>query len=131
MRNPEKTIGRIIDKSVSSMIAYEDEDGGIDSVMRAKLTLMKRNGIKEFWLSTCVSSATVELFKSRPNALLYFYHKSFQKLVLLTGALEVLAAADADGLYVPTEVPVDYVLKFTAVKATYSTNIKSEDFSIA
>ena len=123
MRSWEKKIGKFIDKAVSSLIAYEDADGGIDPVTQAKLILMERHGIKELWFSTRISFTIVELFRSHHNALIYFYHKSFLKLVYLTGTLEVLEIADAGDLF-------DCVLKFTAVKATYSTNIKSDEFSV-
>lgn len=45
MKNPEETIGKMIDKSGTSFVSYVDEDGY--PITKAMLKPRKRNGIKE------------------------------------------------------------------------------------
>ena len=57
MRNPEQTIGNLIDKQKNAFIASVDGDGF--PTMKAMLSPRKRNGIREFWFSTNTSSMRV------------------------------------------------------------------------
>ena len=53
MKEPEKTIGGMIDKAGTCFISYVDEDGF--PVTKAMLPPRERNGIKELWFSTTPS----------------------------------------------------------------------------
>lgn len=138
MRNPEKTIGNLIDKQKVSFIASISEEGFPN--MKAMLSPRKREGIREFWFSTNTSSMRVAQYRENPNASIYFYDKRFFRGVMLIGTMKVLEDAASkemiwqkgDTIYYAEGVTdPDYcVLKFTAVKGRYYSNFHSEDFEI-
>ena len=138
MRNPEKTIGNLIDKQKVSFIASISEEGFPN--MKAMLSPRKREGIREFWFSTNTSSMRVAQYRENPNASIYFYDKRFFRGVMLIGTMEVLEDAASkemiwqkgDTIYYAEGVTdPDYcVLKFTAVEGRYYSNFHSEDFEI-
>ena len=138
MRNPEQTIGNLIDKQNMSFISSVDEDGFPN--MKAMLPPRKREGIKEFWFSTNTSSERVAQYRSSPKASIYFVDKRFFRGVMLIGTMEVMEDAstkemcwlEGDTEYYPEGVAdPDYcVLKFTAHKGRYYSNYKSETFDV-
>ena len=138
MKNPEQTIGKLIDKQGVSFIGSVDAEGFPN--MKAMLPPRKREGIKAFWFSTNTSSQRVAQYRANPNACVYFYDKRFFRGVMLRGVMEVLedAAAkemiwqDGDTLYYPGGVTdPDYcVLKFTARNGRYYAGFDSEDFEV-
>lgn len=138
MRNPEKTIGNLIDKQKVSFIASISEEGFPH--MKAMLAPRKREGIREFWFSTNTSSMRVAQYRQNSKASIYFYDKRFFRGVMLIGTMEVLEDAASkemiwqrgDTMYYSQGVTdPDYcVLKFTAVKGRYYSNFHSEDFEI-
>ena len=138
MRNPEQTIGNLIDKQGVSFIASVDEDGFPN--MKAMLPPRKREGIKTIWFSTNTSSMRVAQYRRNPNSSVYFYDKRFFRGVMLKGTMEVLEDAkskemiwqDGDTTYYSKGVTdPDYcVLKFTSISGRYYSNFKSEDFAI-
>lgn len=138
MRNPEQTIGNLIDKAGLSFIAYIDEGGF--PVTRAMLKPRLREGLKEFWFSTNTSSNKVKCFLNSDKASVYFADKRFFRGVCLTGTMEVLETPEAkeriwqagDTMYYKQGVTdPDYcVLKFTAAKGRFYSNFKSEDFEV-
>jgi general stress protein 26 len=138
MRNPEQTIGNLIDKQSVAFIASIDGEGFPN--MKAMLPPRKREGIREFWFTTNTSSMRVAQYRENPNAAIYFYDKRFFRGVQLIGTMEVLTDTftkeliwcDGDTRYYPGGVTdPDYcVLKFTAQKGRYYSNFNSEDFEI-
>ena len=138
MRNPQQTIGNLIDKQNVSFIASISEEGFPN--MKAMLPPRKREGIKEFWFSTNTSSMRVAQYRNNPNASIYFYDKRFFRGVMLIGTMEILEDDDSkqmiwqegDTMYYAGGVTdPDYcVLKFTAQKGRYYANFKSEIFLI-
>ncbi len=138
MRNPEETVGRMIDKASVSFLSYVDNDGY--PITKAMLRPSERNGIREIWFSTNTSSNKVRFFRSNGKASVYFMDKRFFRGVSLIGTVEVLETPEAkeriwrkgDTLYYKGGVTdPDYcVLKFTAFKGRYYSNFKSEDFEI-
>lgn len=138
MRNPEQTIGNLIDKSNMTIIGYTDKDGF--PISKAMLSPREREGIKTFWFSTNTSSNKVKYFRENPKASIYFVDKRFFRGVSLVGIVEVLETLEAkerlrhdvDIMYYKQGVTdPDYcVLKFTAKKGRYYSNFKSEDFDI-
>ena len=138
MRNPEQTIGNLIDKQKNAFIASVDGDGFPN--MKAMLSPRKRNGIREFWFSTNTSSIRVAQYRENPKASVYFYDKRFFRGVMLKGTMEVLEDTatkeeiweSGDTMYYPEGVTdPDYcVLKFTAHSGRYYSNFKSEDFEV-
>ena len=138
MRNPEQTIGNLIDKQGVSFIASTDSSGFPN--MKAMLPPRKREGIQTFWFTTNTSSMRVSQYRSNPKACIYFYDKRFFRGVMLKGAMEVLEDAaskemiwqDGDTMYYAGGVTdPDYcVLKFTAQSGRYYSNFRSEDFNV-
>lgn len=138
MRNPEQTIGKMIEKANMALIGYIDDEGY--PITKAMLPPREREGIKTFWFSTNTSSNKVKYFRENPKASIYFVDKRFFRGVSLSGSVEVLETVEAkeqiwqegDTMYYKEGVTdPDYcVLKFTAVKGRYYSNFKSEDFEI-
>lgn len=138
MRNPQQTIGNLVEKSTQAFIAYIDGEGY--PITKAMLKPRERNGIKEFWFTTNTSSNKVKFFRENPKASIYFVDKRFFRGVSLIGTVEVLEDGESkrriwlegDTMYYPLGVDdPDYcVLKFTAVKGRYYSNFHSEDFTI-
>ena len=138
MKNPEETIGKIMDKSGTSFLSYVDEDGF--PITKAMLKPRERNGIREIWFSTNTSSNKVKCFKKNQKASVYFIDKRYFRGVSLVGTMEVLETAEAkeriwqagDELFYKEGVTdPDYcVLKFTARKGRYYSNFRSVDFDV-
>jgi len=138
MRNPEQSIGNLIDKQGVSFIASIDENGFPN--MKAMLPPRKRDGIREFWFTTNTSSRRVAQYRANPKAAIYFCDKRYFRGVQLIGTMEVMTDAatkemiwqDGDTMYYPGGITdPDYcVLKFTAAKGRYYANFHSEDFEI-
>ena len=138
MRDVEKTIGNMIDKTKLTFISYIDGEGF--PVSKAMLSPREREGIKTFWFSTNTSSNKVKFFRENAKASIYFVDKRFFRGVSLSGTVEVLETTEAkeriwktgDTMYYSGGVTdPDYcVLKFTAAKGRYYSNFKSEDFMI-
>lgn len=138
MRDPEKTIGNLIDKANNSFVSYIDGEGF--PVTKAMLAPREREGIQTIWFSTNTSSNKVKCYLENPRASVYFIDRRFFRGVSLSGTMEVLETAEAkeriwrqgDTMYYKQGVTdPDYcVLKFTAVKGRYYSNFKSEDFEV-
>ena len=138
MKNPEETIGKMIDKSGTSFVSYVDEDGY--PITKAMLKPRKRNGIKEIWFSTNTSSDKVRYLRKNNKASIYFIDKRYFRGVSLIGTIEVLETTEAKEMIWQTGDEMFYkegvsdpdycVLKFTAHKGRYYSNFKSENFDI-
>lgn len=138
LRNPEETIGKLIDRCGFSIIAYEDSEGY--PVSRAMLAPREREGIQRFWFTTNTSSNKIACFRKNPKASIYFVDRRFFRGINLTGQMEVLETPEAkeriwregDTMYYKEGVTdPDYcVLKFTAKKGRYYSNFSSQDFEI-
>lgn len=138
MRDPEMTVGKLIDKASTCIVcSIDDEDFPVGKAM---LPPRERNGICEFWFTTNTSSEKVENFRNNPKASIYFYDRRFYRGVCLSGTMEVLETAEAkerlwrvgDLTYYKKGVTdPDYcVLKFTAEKGRYYSDYHSENFLI-
>jgi general stress protein 26/GNAT superfamily N-acetyltransferase len=139
MRNPEQTIGNLIDKQDVAFIGSVDENGFPN--MKAMLPPRKRDGIQTFWFTTNTSSLRVAQYRKNRAACIYFMDKRFFRGVMLKGVMHVLEDAeskemiwqDGDTMYYPGGVTdPDYcVLMFSAISGRYYANFKSEDFDTA
>ena len=138
MKNPEQTIGNMIDKMKMTIISYMDSEGF--PISKAMLAPREREGIKVFWFSTNTSSNKVRYFKNNPKASIYFIDQRFFRGISLLGTIEVLETSEAkervwragDIMYYHKGItdPDFCVLKFTVKKGRYYSNFKSEDFDI-
>jgi general stress protein 26 len=139
MENASKTIGDIIDKSTVTIISSIDGDGFPNT--KAMLPPRKRDGIKEFYLTTNTSSMRVKQYSNNPKSCIYFYDSHFFRGIMLKGKMEILQDAkskkmiwkEGDEMYYPKGVsdPDFCVLKFTAQEGRYYSNFKSETFAIS
>lgn len=139
LRDPEKTIGKLIDKAGNAFLCYTDAEGF--PVTRAMLPPREREGIRIFLFSTNTSSNKVACFRKDSRASIYFVDKRFYRGISLAGHIEVLEDAASkkriwqagDTIYYPGGVSdPDYcVLRFVAEKGRYYSNFKSEDLEIA
>ncbi len=138
MGNIEQIIGDLVDKVNGAFISSVDEEGFPN--MKAMLSPRKIEGIKTFYFSTNTHSNRVSQYRANPKASIYFCdNRSFQG-AMLVGTMEVLEDAESkemiwregDTMYYSLGVTdPDYcVLKFTAQKGRYYSNLHSEDFSI-
>lgn len=138
MKNPEQTIGNLINKATLTTMSYIDMNGF--PVTKAMLPPREREGIKEFWFTTNTSSNKVNCLKENPKASIYFVDKRFFRGVSISGTVEVLETMEAKeriwqegdiAYYKEGVTDPDYcVLKFTAVCGRYYSNFKSEDFEV-
>ena len=138
MRDPEKTIGNLIDKQKTAYISSVDENGFPNT--KAMLAPRKREGIKTFYFTTNTSSMRVSQYRGNPKACIYFCDRRFFRGVMLTGTMEVLEDSESkemiwqkgDTIYYSQGVTdPDYcVLRFNACKGRFYSNFKSEDFEI-
>ena len=138
MRNPEETIGNLIDKQGVSFISSIDENGFPNT--KAMLAPCKREGIKTFYWHTNSPSMRIKHYKNNPNACIYFYDKRFFRGVMLKGTMEILDDKKTKKEFWKDEYSQYYnggfdggdfiLIKFTAQTGRYYCNFKSEDFSI-
>jgi len=138
MRNPEQTIGNLIDKQSVAFISSVDNEGFPNS--KAMLPPRKREGIKNIYFTTNTSSMRAAQYKENPKACIYFCDKRFFRGAMLKGTMEVLEDKESkemiwkegDTMYYPLGVTdPDYcVLKFTALTGRFYSNFKSEDFIV-
>ncbi|MGI6005495.1 MAG: pyridoxamine 5'-phosphate oxidase family protein [Christensenellales bacterium] len=138
MRDPEKTVGNLINKAANAFISYVDGDGF--PVAKAMLVPREREGIKTFYFSTNTSSNKVKYLRDNPKCSVYFMDKRFFRGASLSGTAEVLEDAESkeriwrtgDIMYYKGGVTdPDYcVLRLTVTKGRYYSNFKSEDFEV-
>lgn len=139
MKNPENTFSKLIDKQKVCYLGTigEDEYPHIKTMLAPR----KRNGIKEFFLSTNTSSNKVKALRHNPKSCLYFCDRRFYRGLELKGTVEILEDQDSKTMlwekgdtmfYKEGVTDPDYcVLKFTATSARYYNNLKSTDVKIA
>lgn len=86
----KKEIERFISKQKVGFVCSVDQDGFPN--VKAMLMPRKRNGLKEFWFSTNMSSMRVRQYLENPRASIYFYHKGLIRYegVMLKGVMDVL-----------------------------------------
>lgn len=138
MKDPEKTIGNLIDKQGVSFISSVDKEGFPNT--KAMLPPRIREGIRTFYFTTNTSSMRAAQYREDAKACIYFCDRRYFRGVMLTGTMEVLEDSkskemiwkEGDTMYYPGGVTdPDYcVLRFTAVRGRYYSNFKSEDFEV-
>ncbi|MCM1192626.1 MAG: pyridoxamine 5'-phosphate oxidase family protein [Butyrivibrio sp.] len=138
LKNPEQTIGKMIDKAGTCFLSYVDGEGF--PITKAMLKPREREGIRVLWFSTNTSSNKVKCFRDNSKASVYFVDRRFFRGISLVGTVEVLETPEAkerlwergDTMYYKEGVTdPDYcVLKFTAEKGRYYSSFKSVDFEI-
>lgn len=138
LRDPEKTIGNMIDKQKLAYLGSVDEDGY--PAIKAMLAPRKREGLHTLYFSTNTSSMRVAQFRSNPKACVYICDQRFFRGAMLQGEVGVLEDQpskdmlweEGDTLYYklgPTD-PDYCVLKFTAKSGRYYSNFSSVSFGV-
>lgn len=139
MKDPDKTIGNLIDTQNVSFLGSVSPDGFPE--IKAMLKPRKREGIKTFYFTTNTSSQHVDHFRQNPQACVYFCDSSSFQGLMLRGFVEVLEDSkhkqmiwrEGDTEYYPKGVTdPDYcVLRFTADQGRFYENYHSESFTIS
>ena len=139
MRDAVKTIGNLIDKQSIGYISSIDEDGF--PATKAMFAPRIREGIKVFYFTSNTSSLRVSHYQENPKGCIYFCDRRFYRGVMFQGEFEILEEHDikekmwreGDTLYYPFGIDdPDYcVLKFTAKKGRYYSQLKSETFLVS
>lgn len=133
----ETQIADLIDRQDVCFLSYVDAYGFPST--RAMLNPRKRQGIKEFYLTTNASSRKVQELLRDPKAGLYFCDKKYYQGVAFSGNVEVLYDQsikdeiwrDMDIIFYENNTDPDYcVLKFTAVSARYYQDYTSTDLKL-
>ena len=138
MRDPEQTIGNLIDKCKICNLGSVDGEGYPND--KAMLAPRERDGLRTLYLTTNTSSMRVGQFRANPKACLYFCDRRFFRGAMLRGTVEVCEDAETkqriwragDKMYYPLGVTdPDYcVLRFTALDGRYYSNFKTENFEV-
>jgi general stress protein 26 len=138
MRNPQETIGNLIDKQSVSLISSVDEDGYPNT--KAMLPPVKREGIKIFYWHTNAPSMRIKQYRNNTKACIYFFDKRFFRGVMLKGTMEVLEDSKIKEELWKEEFTMYYnggvnggdyiILKFTAESGRYYSNFSSENFIV-
>lgn len=127
----------LIDRQDICFLSYVDKNGFPST--RAMLNPRKRQGLKEFYLTTNTSSRKVQEFLRNPKAGLYFCDKKYYQGVAFTGTVEVLQDQsikdeiwrDMDIIFYENNTDPDYcVLKFTADGARYYSDYVATDLNL-
>jgi general stress protein 26 len=138
IKNPEETIGNLIEKQNVVFLSSVDENGFPNT--KAMLPPCKREGIKTFYWHTNSPSMRVRQYRNNPKACIYFCDKRFFRGVMLKGTMEVMDDKKIKKEMWKDEYAVYYkggkddgdfiILKFTAESGRYYRNFGSEDFIV-
>ncbi len=137
MEDFEKLIGGLIDTQDICFLSFINPQGFPTS--RAMLNPRKRQGIKEFYLTTNYSSQKVKSLLANSRAGLYFCDKSVYRGVAFSGNVEVIQDQsvkdeiwrDMDTIFYENNTDPNYcVLKFTAESARYFQDYHSTDLTL-
>jgi len=138
MKNPEETIGNLIEKQTVCFISSVDENGYPNT--KAMLPPVKRDGIRVFYWHTDSPSMRVKQYRNNPKACVYFCDKRFFRGVMLKGTMEVLEDEKIKKEIWKDEMEMYYkggadggdfiIIRFTAESGRYYSQFKSEDFVI-
>ena len=138
MKNPEETIGNLIESQSVSFISSIDEKGYPNT--KAMLPPVKRDGIKTFYWHTNSPSMRIKQFRNNPKTCIYFYDEQNFCGAMLKGTMDVLDDREIkkeiwkDGFDMYYKGGMDggdfIIIKFTAENGRYYSNFHSEDFEV-
>ncbi len=132
-----QNIANLVDRQEVCFLSFIDENGFPST--RTMLNPRKRQGIKEFYLTTNTKSKKVQALLTDPKAGLYFYDRPLYRGIAFAGTVEVLYDQsikdeiwrDMDIIFYENNTDPDYcVLKFTATSARYYQDYHSIDVTL-
>ncbi|MCH1942398.1 hypothetical protein [Holdemania massiliensis] len=133
IRNPEQTIGKMVDNVRYGIGSFIDEQGYPETQVMPQP--FRREGIREFWFEIDPAAGCFGAdFAARP-ASLYFMDQRFYRGVCLKGFFQREASSDINQLESlqesqETEDTVKLILKFTAKSGRYYSHFQSSDFTV-
>lgn len=134
MENLVSIITQMIDRQEVCFLSFINDQGF--PTTRTMLNPRKRQGIKEFYLTTNTKSQKAQALLKDPRAGLYFYDRPLYRGAAFTGTVEVLSDQsiknevwrDMDTIFYENNTDPDYcVLKFTATAVRYYQDYQSTD----
>ena len=137
MINIDKIIENLIDRQEVCFLSFIN-DAGFPTT-RCMLNPRKRQGIKEFYLTTNSGSQKAQSLLINNRAGLYFYDRNTYRGVAFTGTVEIThdqnikdeVWRDMDTIFYENNTDPDYcVLKFTVKKAEYYCDFKIQTFEL-
>ncbi len=137
MENLEQNISKIVDRQEVCFLSFLDRDGY--PTTRAMLNPRKRQGLKEFYLTTNTKSVKVQSLLKDPRAGLYFYDRPLYHGIAFRGTVEIIydqsvkneVWRDMDLIFYENNTDPNYcVLKFTAESARYYRDYESIDLAL-
>lgn len=127
----------LVDRQEVCFLSFIDKNNF--PTTRTMLNPRKRNGLKEFYLTTNSNSQKVQALLANPKAGLYFYDRPLYRGVAFAGTVEVIydqtvkdeVWRDMDIIFYESNTDPDYcVLKFTATSARYYQDYRSIDIEL-
>lgn len=137
MEDIEKIIEDLVDRQEVCFLSFIDSSGS--PTTRAMLNPRKRQGLKEFYLTTNTASQKVQALLSNPKAGLYFYNRQLYCGMAFTGSVEVIYDQaikneiwhDMDTIFYENNTDPNYcVLRFTAQRVRFFQNYTSTDIEL-
>lgn len=137
MEELTQNIINLVDRQEVCFLSFIDENGFPST--RTMLNPRKRQGIKEFYLSTNTKSKKVQALLANPKAGLYFYDRPLYRGIAFAGTVEVLRDQaikdevwrDMDIIFYENNTDPNYcILKFTATSARYYQDYHSTDIQL-
>lgn len=138
IRDPNETIGKMIDQQELGFIASVDEKGF--PTMKVMLNTRKREGLKYLYFLTMKDAKRTIDYKRNPKGCVYFYDRQFFHGVMLQGDVEVLE--DKELIQeLASDIQEDFfisgkqheelcVLKFRIETGRYFSNKRAENFEV-
>ena len=133
----ETLINHIIDRQEVCYLSFINQHGF--PTTRAMLNPRKRQGLRQFYLTTNSKSQKVQSLLANPKAGLYFYDRPLYQGIAFMGNVEVIHDQtikdevwhNMDTLFYENNTDPDYcVLKFTAISARFYHDYQSTDLTI-
>lgn len=132
-----KNIEALVDRQDVCFLSFVNPQGF--PTVRTMLNPRKRQGLKEFFLTTNAASQKVQALQVDPKSGLYFYDRALYRGVAFSGTCEIIQDQsvkdeiwrDMDTIFYQNNTDPNYcVIKFTAISARLYQDYHSTEFTI-
>lgn len=132
-----KNIEALVDRQDVCFLSFVNPQGF--PTVRTMLNPRKRQGLKEFFLTTNAASQKVQALQADPKSGLYFYDRALYRGVAFSGTCEIIQDQsvkdeiwrDMDTIFYQNNTDPNYcVIKFTAISARLYQDYHSTEFTI-